>query len=77
MQKLKIIENDPWLEPYSSALEGRHRYAISKETELTGGKKRYPILQPVIFSSGCIVPNGDGYSASGRPTLRQFFGWRF
>jgi len=39
MQKLKIIENDPWLEPYSSALEGRHRYAISKETELTGGKK--------------------------------------
>ncbi|MDP4203031.1 MAG: alpha amylase C-terminal domain-containing protein [Bacteroidota bacterium] len=38
MQKLKIIENDPWLEPYSSALEGRHQHAIDKEMELTGGK---------------------------------------
>ncbi|MBP1640059.1 MAG: 1,4-alpha-glucan-branching enzyme [Bacteroidetes bacterium] len=37
MQKLKIIENDPWLEPYSSALEGRHQYAIGKEAKLTGG----------------------------------------
>ena len=39
MQKLKIIENDPWLEPYSQALEGRHQYAIDKEAELTGGKQ--------------------------------------
>ena len=39
MQKLKIIENDPWLEPYSSALEGRHQHAIDKEAELTGGKQ--------------------------------------
>lgn len=39
MQKLKIIENDPWLEPYSAALEGRHQYALAKETELTGGKQ--------------------------------------
>jgi 1,4-alpha-glucan branching enzyme len=38
MQKLKIIENDPWLEPYSSALEGRHQHAVDKEKELTGGK---------------------------------------
>jgi 1,4-alpha-glucan branching enzyme len=38
MQKLKIIENDPWLEPYSAALEGRHQHAIDKEKELTGGK---------------------------------------
>jgi 1,4-alpha-glucan branching enzyme len=37
MQKLKIIENDPWLEPYSSALEGRHQSAVGKEAELTGG----------------------------------------
>ncbi|MTK52387.1 alpha amylase C-terminal domain-containing protein [Paludibacter sp.] len=38
MQKLKIIENDPWLEPYSAALEGRHQHAVDKEKELTGGK---------------------------------------
>lgn len=39
MQKLKIIENDPWLEPYSSALEGRHQHAVDKEAELTQGKE--------------------------------------
>jgi 1,4-alpha-glucan branching enzyme len=36
MQKLKIIEIDPWLEPYSAALEGRHQQASEKEKELTG-----------------------------------------
>lgn len=39
MQKLKIIENDPWLEPYSAALEGRHQHALAKEAELTGGQQ--------------------------------------
>jgi 1,4-alpha-glucan branching enzyme len=35
MQKLKIVENDPWLEPYAGALEGRHKHAACKEVELT------------------------------------------
>ena len=36
--KLGIIESDPWLEPYSAAIEGRHQHALDKELELTGGK---------------------------------------
>ncbi len=34
---LKIIKNDPWLEPYHSAIQGRYDYALSKEKSLTGG----------------------------------------
>lgn len=32
---LEIIKNDPWLEPYAKAIEGRHNYALHKEKELT------------------------------------------
>ena len=28
--KLGIIESDPWLEPYSAAIEGRHQHALDK-----------------------------------------------
>ena len=37
--KLKLIENDPWLEPFSAAIEGRHQYVLNKELELTNGGK--------------------------------------
>ncbi len=33
---LKLIKNDPWLEPYTDAIEGRHADAMKKEKELTG-----------------------------------------
>ena len=35
---LKLIKGDPWLEPYADAIEGRHRHALDKIDELTGGK---------------------------------------
>jgi 1,4-alpha-glucan branching enzyme len=35
---LKILKNDPWLEPYADAILGRHRYAQEREAVLTGGK---------------------------------------
>lgn len=35
---LKLIKNDPWLEPYKNAIEGRHLFALEKEKELTGNK---------------------------------------
>ena len=35
---LKIIENDPWLTPYTGAIEGRHDHALWRESQLTGGK---------------------------------------
>ena len=37
--KLKLIENDPWLEPFSPAIEGRYQNVLSKELELTNGGK--------------------------------------
>ena len=33
---LNIIKNDPWLEPYSDAITGRHNDAVNKERELCG-----------------------------------------
>ena len=36
---LPIIKNDPWLEPYADAINGRHEDVIRKEKELTGGGK--------------------------------------
>lgn len=33
--RLKLIKNDPWLAPYTAAIEGRHNDAIVKEADLT------------------------------------------
>ena len=34
---LPILRNDPWLQPFAKAIEGRHADALRKEAELTGG----------------------------------------
>ena len=31
---LKLVKNDPWLEPYADAIAGRYNDAINKEKEL-------------------------------------------
>ena len=31
---LSILKNDPWLEPYAAAIEGRHAQALAREKEL-------------------------------------------
>lgn len=36
---LNIIKNDPWLEPYAPAIEGRYYDAVRKEKELIKGSK--------------------------------------
>lgn len=36
---LKLIKDDPWLEPYSDAINGRFNYVVSKEKELTNNGK--------------------------------------
>ena len=33
--ELNLIKNDPWLEPYADAINGRHRYFLEKEKQLT------------------------------------------
>ena len=37
MKKLKLIESDPYLNPYAGAIQGRYDYAERKEHELTAG----------------------------------------
>ena len=37
---MKLIANDPWLEPYATAITGRHQHALDKEAELTNGGKQ-------------------------------------
>lgn len=46
VEELNIIKNDPWLEPFSAAIEGRHSHAIAKEKELCKRKSL------VDFASG-------------------------
>lgn len=38
MPSLNILKQDPWLQPFAHAIEGRHQHAIDKEKELTGNK---------------------------------------
>ena len=40
MKALNLIKNDPWLEPYREAIEGRCQYAMDKERSLTGKGKQ-------------------------------------
>ena len=40
MDTLKIVKNDPFLEPHAEALQGRHDYAIRKEKELLGSENQ-------------------------------------
>ncbi|NDV65093.1 alpha amylase C-terminal domain-containing protein [Bacteroides sp. 224] len=36
---LNLIKNDPWLEPFEGAINGRHEFAVYKENQLTQGGK--------------------------------------
>ena len=36
---LNLIKNDPWLEPYKNAIEGRYNYCLEKEKQLTQNGK--------------------------------------
>ncbi len=64
-KKLAILRNDPWLEPYAPAIEGRHQDVIRKMEELTAN------------TGGSLVKFADAYKyfglhreKSGRWTFR-------
>ena len=38
--KLRLVKNDPWLEPFESAINGRHRHALEKVKQLTGNGRK-------------------------------------
>ena len=57
METLNLIKNDPWLEPFADAINGRHQHAIDKESELTNKGKltlsdfciRIPLFRPASY----------------------------
>ena len=71
METLNLIKNDPWLEPYADAINGRHKHAAEKEAELTNKGKQ--TLSD--FASGYlyfIVLITAGFSANGLPMPPRF-----
>ena len=36
-KQLKLVKDDPWLEPYENAINGRHQHVLDKIQELTNG----------------------------------------
>ena len=66
METLNLIKNDPWLEPFADAINGRHQHAIDKESELTNKGK----LTLSDFASGYLyfVLTMVGFSENGRLT---------
>ncbi len=39
VKHIKLVKDDPWLEPFEEAIRGRHDHAMYKLAELTGGGK--------------------------------------
>jgi len=39
-EKIGLVKNDPWLEPYEAAIVGRHEHVLYKLNELTNGGKQ-------------------------------------
>ena len=39
MKTLKLIQSDPYLQPFAEAINGRYHYAVNREKELTNGAK--------------------------------------
>ena len=61
-RKLHILKNDPWLEPFRAAIEGRHEDALRKEKELVG-------------DDGCLSNFANGHHFFG--LHRDDNGWVF
>lgn len=73
METLNLIKNDPWLEPYEDAINGRHKHAAEKEAELTNkGKQTLSDFASGYLYLVCIAPLMAGFSANGLPTPLRF-----
>lgn len=55
---LNIIKNDPWLEPYSAAITGRHNFAIEKEKELVGKRTLDEFATGYLYFGLHLTPDG-------------------
>lgn len=79
---LSIIKDDPWLEPFAPAIEGRHDDALRKIKELTGGKKKLKDFANAYNYYG-LHRTADGWvfrewapNATDIYIVGQFNGWK-
>jgi len=75
MSLLKLIKNDPWLQPYAKAIEGRYNYFLQKEKELT----RNGEISLYDFASGHLFfglhfspPSRGGVGGEARWVFREW-----
>lgn len=71
-KQLPLIANDPWLEPFSEAIEGRHARVTDKIKELTAMVGHFQISLQVICILDCTELQKDGYFANGLQMLRIY-----
>jgi 1,4-alpha-glucan branching enzyme len=80
---LQLIKNDPWLEPYRKAIDGRYNYFLRKEKELTENNR----VTLSDFASGYLYfglhPTENGWvfrewapGASAIYLIGDFNGWQ-
>lgn len=50
-KKLAILRNDPWLEPYAGAIEGRHHDVVRKLEELTANTDARLTTNSTIYTA--------------------------
>ena len=73
METLNLIKNDPWLEPFADAINGRHQHAIDKELELTNkGKLTLSDVASGYLYFGLHRTDDGWVSANGRPTQPKY-----
>jgi 1,4-alpha-glucan branching enzyme len=79
---LQIIKDDPWLEPYEAAIEGRHDDVLRKQQELTGGKMTLDEFANAYNYYGLHHLNGGGWvfrewapNATAIYIVGEFNGW--
>ena len=65
MKTLPLIANDPWLEPFSKAIEGRHNRVKEVKNKLTRKGK----IELSDFASGYLY---YGLHVSGHPMPLQY-----
>ncbi len=81
---LPIVVDDPWLEPYEQAIEGRHQDVERKINELTGGKGHLADFANAYNYYGLHhLPDGEGWvlrewapNATEIYVVGQFNNWR-
>ena len=58
MKRLRLIDSDPWLEPYADAIQGRYDYACYKEQELTAGASLKDFADGYLYFGMHRTPDG-------------------